>query len=229
MEWHTIRFALHRFRANHQTVLIASLGAGSSTFLGLWLQSSSLHPWISPWFYLFLAAQFLMIMVGASSTYYQKSVLLESILPSIHNVLELNDQERVTIHHIKSKKHKSYEQLTDYYPVSAGKGREFGFAHGIVGQCFTNREPHSFAIPASVDFEEAMRENWSFNADELVRLSKDRRSFFAFPIGRDGVFARAVLYMDSPNFETFRDERRQEIVKTIQDLLVPILDQILTR
>jgi len=220
-----IRFNIAHFFATYRTALIASLGAAASALLALWLQSGTRWPWL----YGFVLTEVLIILVAATPTAYEKTPLLESVLPSIHRILELGGKGRVTIHRLKSKRHQQYEQLTDYYPVRAGKGRVFGFAHGIVGQCFTTAAPHSFSIPEGMDFEETMRENWSFNADELARLTKDRRSFFAFPIGSDGVFAKAVLYMDSPDSRTFPDEKRQEIAVKIRDLFLSILEQILVK
>ena len=225
MPLYKIRFTIAHFFATYRAVLIATLGAAASAFLALWLQQGSSWRWL----FVFVLTETGLVLVGVTPGQYEKTTLFESILPSVHKVLELKAQDRVTIHYLASKRRQQYEQLTDYYPVASGKGRLFGFAHGIVGQCFSNRQSHSFSIPEGSDFAETMKENWSFSADELVRLTKDRRSFFAFPIGRDGVFARAVLYMDSPDSDTFADGRRQQIAQKIQDLFVPIFEQIVAR
>ncbi len=165
---------------------------------------------VAPWAVAFVAVYLVQFLAAISPSYYAKTELLESILPTIYAILELHGDDRLTIHHLKSKSRQLYEQITDYEPNRYGKGRVFPFSHGIVGQCFKTVTPHAYKVPQGVTFEAAMKDRWSFAVDELARLPKDRRSFFAYPLGRDGKFARAVLYMDSDRPDAFDDEEGME-------------------
>jgi len=73
-----------------------------------------------------------------------------------------------------------------------------------------------------------MKDRWNFTDDELSRVTQDRLSYFTFPIGRDGQYAQAVLYMDSPNPGTFTDLNKQEIADKIRQLFLPQLEQVLS-
>jgi len=128
------------------------------------------------------------------------------MLPTISAVLNLDQKtDRVTVHHLKSKRLERYEQLTNYYPSNTGKGRVYTFSHGIVGSVFKTREPRLFTIPDGKSFEEAMKGNWGFSEQELARLTRDRRAFYAYPIGTDGAVAKAILYIDSSSATTLTD------------------------
>jgi len=163
-----------------------------------------------PWAVVFLTLYLVQFLAAISPPHYAKTELLQSILPTLYAVLELHGNDRLTIHHVKSKSRQLYEQITDYEPNRYGKGRVFPFSHGIVGQCFKTLIYHSYSIPPGVTFEAAMKDRWSFTVDELARLPKDRQSFFAYPLGCDGKFARAVLYMDSDRENAFADAVRIE-------------------
>ncbi len=211
------RLAVYRF--------VATLGAGASAFLALWLQAPN-NSWR---FRIFLLDQILLILVGSTPTQYARVQLLESMLPSIWRALELRDGDRITIHHLRSGRRERYEQLTDYYPTRIGRGRVYGFAHGIVGQCFkVPSSPHSYSIPPGADFATEMKRRWNFTDDELARLTQDRRSFFTIAIGREGQFARAVFFMDSADPERFSETREAEIVDRIE-LFVPLLEEIVRK
>lgn len=219
-----LRFRVFQFFAANRTVLVATLSAAASAFLGLWLQSS--RRWL--WLCLFLVAQLFLVLVGTAPIQYATSALVESILPSIHKILGLSDYDRIAVHHIRSKRRQQYQQITHYYETHTGRGRVFPFAHGIVGQCFKVPQARSYAVPPGVDFRTAMRERWDFSDDELSRVRQDRRSFFAFPVGRHGELAKAVLYMDSPDPSTFADEKRDQIAQKIRDLFLPQLEGVLS-
>jgi hypothetical protein len=217
------RSAILSLLASYRTVLVATLSACASAFLGLWLQSGK--PW--PWAYPFVVAEFCLVVAGITPSQYARVALLESLLPAIHKVLGLGPEDRVTIHHIRSRRRQLYEQLTDYHPTRAGRGRTFGFAYGIAGQCFGTAIARCYSVPAGSDFKAAMRDRWTFTEDDLSRVNQTRRSFFAFPVGRNGQFAMAVLYMDSDDPHRFTDESREATVKRIQEIFLPQLEQIL--
>ena len=213
------------FIASHQGLLIATLSAGTSAFIGLWIQAHQLWPW----FWALLAAQLALIFVGVTPRRFAATRDLENLLPSIHQVLKLGEKDRITIHHIRSRRKQEYEQLTHYYPTKTGRGRIYGFAHGIVGQCFKTRAARNYTVPASQTFESAMADRWNFSEDELRRVAQDRRSFFAYPVGVEGVFAKAVLYMDSAAADTFGDARFDAIKGQIHDVFQPLLESLLDK
>jgi hypothetical protein len=187
--------------ARHQAVVVALLSVASSTAASIAFTARAPHIGAS-----IVAAVALLLLVMASlvPARYSSVRLIEAILPVIFNVLDLKDGDRLAVHYLHGGKEK-YEQLTDYFPTQlrSTRGRVFSFSHGIVGQCFKTNQPHNYSVPEGVPFEEAMAQRWSFSREELSRLSQDRRSFMAFPIGQDGFLAQAVLYFDSSSGKTF--------------------------
>lgn len=218
--------------AEKRTLIICTFGVVAPAFLALSLRAviePNVRTWLWVWSPLYLIAQTVLILTGIAPPRYAKITLLETILPSIHRVLQLGENDRITIHHLRDKKYRTYEQLTNYHPTRVGRGRVFSFTHGIVGQCFaTPGRAHSYAIPSGVAFVTAMQNDWSFTQDEISHLSQDRQSFFGFPIGTDGEYAKAVLYMDSPDPNTFNQQREAAITEQIDCLFSAQLAQILT-
>ena len=223
--WKRIRIRLFPLIANHQGLLIATLSAGTSAFIGLWIQANQMWPW----FWALIVTQLALIFVGVTPRRFAATRDLENLLPSIHQVLGLGEKDRVTIHHIRSRRNQEYEQLTDYYPSKTGRGRIYGFAHGIAGQCFKTRSPRNYTIAPPQTFEQATGERWNFSEDELRRLAQDRRSFFAYPIAAEGVFAKAVVYLDSPDPETFSDAKFAGVRNQIHDVFQPLLESLIDK
>lgn len=223
------------FLARNRTLIISTFGVLAPAFLALSLRLL-LEPTLQKWLWLslpiYVLSQVVLILASIAPPRYAKINLLEAMLPSIYHVLQLNDADknhpdRITIHYIRDKKRRTYEQLTNYCSTGLGRGRVFSFTHGIAGQCFPTRTSHSYTIPANMDFDTAMKRDWAFTQEEIVRLTKDRRSFFGFPIGADGEFAKAILYMDSANSGTFTEQNEEDIAEKIKDLFLATLERII--
>jgi len=56
---------------------------------------------------------------------------------------------------------------------------------------------------------------------------QDRKSFFAMPIGESGKYAKAVLFMDSPQTDRFAEPNIASIEQVTRNLFLPILEEIL--
>ena len=211
MQWRPYAFRVQEFLVLHRVFITAALGVFIAPIFALGLRAySDPKDTAVPWAAAFLTLYLVQFLAAISPAHYAKTELLASILPTIYTVLGLHGNDRLTIHHLRSKSRQLYEQITDYEPTRYGKGRVFPFSHGITGQCFISVIHHAYNIPPAVTFEAAMKNRWSFAVDELARLPKDRRSFFAYPLGCDGKFARAVLYMDSDRQDAFDDEGGME-------------------
>lgn len=214
------------FLAKQRTLVLAICSVSAPTFLTLWFQPpGKLAP---VWLLIgFLISQVLLVVASITPSRYAKIQLLEIILPSIYKVLELNEPDRITIHHISSRKNEEYEQLTDYHPTKIGRGRVYKFSEGIVGKCFKKKVADAYAIPPEKSFENAMESDWSFTKDQIARLTHDRTSFFVFPIGDDGPYAKAVLYLDSARLDRLTKENVNTLAKKIEELFLPQLQQII--
>ncbi len=222
-------FAFLAFLARNRILVVSTFGVLAPAFLAQYLRAitdPTLSTWPKFWLSLYIPAQLLLILASIAPTRYATLALLESILPSVHAVLGLKNTDRVTIHHIRNKKDQTYEQLTNYHPTKIGRGRVFHFTHGIVGKCLTTRSPQAYSVQTGTDFVTAMKRDWSFTEDELGRLTQDRRSFFAFPIGYNGQYAKAILYMDSCDPNTFTIANKETIAKKIEELFLPQLNQL---
>lgn len=170
------------------------------------------------------------VFAGAVPAEYEAVRRLEYLLPVLFHVLELADGDRATIHRLRRWPTKGYDQLTEYYPPSVKKrarGRHFSMSHGIVAQCFTTHEPQRWSVPNGVSLQDALKERWSFTDDEVARLTPDRKSFLAFPIARRGNYARAVLYIDSPDAGRLSGPRGDTIESTLRDVFERQLEQSL--
>jgi hypothetical protein len=194
-------FRIRAFLADHRTAIAAMFGVFASPFLAQFFRAldSQSAPSIPPWLWLvgFVLSYVVVVVASTSPSQYAKIELLEAMLPTISAVLELDPTtDRLTVHHLKNKRRERYEQLTNYYPTNTGKGRPFSFSHGIVGSVLKTRKPRSYVIQDGVTLEEAMQTDWGFSEEELARLNHESKSFYAYPIGGDGV-AKAVLYIDS--------------------------------
>jgi hypothetical protein len=164
------------------------------------------------------------VFLSITPHHYERIKYATSILPAICYVLQLDSSTRVTIHHIRSKKAQTYEQITPYYPTNTGQGRQFVFTQGITGQAFRTRLSQAYSIPNGTSLAEDYRRRWSFTNEEISRLSQDRRSFYAYPVGQEGAFAKVVLYFDSANPSTFADEKKMELDSNIEKLFLRTLE-----
>lgn len=217
-------YSVVAFLARHRVAVIAVFGVMAPIFYLHWTQTKQ----IWPWFCFFAISMILLILSALVPARYEKLRLIGVILPTIHQVLGLNDNERVTVHHIKSWRRERYEQLLNYYPGKyGGRGRIFSFSHGIAGECFKKMESQCYSIPPGVTFEDAMRNRWNFGADELQRLTKDRRSFCVIPIAKAESRAKAVLYLDSPDAQRFAEADFDPIRMKVESLFLPLLQELL--
>lgn len=172
---------------------------------------------------------FLIVLLGVVPHRYAVQELLALMLPAIFRSLHLVEAtDRVTIHYLTSARREAYEQLTDYYPrgTPSRRGRQFTFSHGIVGRCFKTRHFHHYSVPAKSAFREAMIDDWGFTESELEKLTQDRRSFMAVPIGQEGGLAQAVLYLDSSDLARFDEVEFKKHKGTIEDLFLPQLSEV---
>lgn len=223
-------FTFMAFLARHRAVAVSIVGILAPAFLALFLEA-----WTNPtsgellklWLGLYVPTQLLLVLASLAPIRYAHVALLESMLPSIHAVLKLKETDRVTIHHLRSIKQQTYEQLTNYHPTNIGRGRVFHFTHGIVGKSFMTRREQAYSIPQGKDFVQAMKDDWAFTDDELGRLTKDRQSLFAFPIGYERQHAKAVLFMDSKDPNTFTSGNMQTIAKNIEELFLSQINQLI--
>jgi hypothetical protein len=176
----------------------------------------------------FVGSNVLTVFLSITPQYYERIKLAESLLPAIYETLGLDKTARVTIHHIRSKRTQTYEQITPYYPTNAGQGRRFAFTMGITGQAFRTRQSQAYSIPQGVSLEDDYTRRWSFTKDEIATIRQDRRSFYAYPIGEEGVFAKVILYFDSQDPLTFTLEKKVELDSKIEKLFLPTLERLLT-
>lgn len=216
-------FRLLKFFASNQTALVVLLGPFPFMFLSLALISGSKWLWLAcALSYIFL------MMVAVAPRRYAIITLLDTLLPSIYKVLGLSEtDDRITVHHLRSKRKEQYEQLTNYFPSRTGKGRIFSLRKGIVGRCFTSRRVLSESLSQNQNLIEVFPREWGYTPQEVSYLTQDRRSYFAFPIGEEGDFARAVLYMDSARSDKFTSGNETDISEKITSLFLPVLEQIL--
>ena len=168
------------------------------------------------------------MIVAVTPRRYAVITLLDTLLPSIYKVLGLTESDdRITIHHLRSKRKEQYEQLTNYLPSRTGKGRIFSLRKGIVGRCFTSRRVLFESLSQNQNPLEVFPKEWGYTPEEVSYLTQGRRSYFGFPIGEDGGFAKAVLYMDSAKSDKFTSGNETDISKKIVSLFLPALEQIL--
>ena len=174
----------------------------------------------------FVLSTALTVFLSITPQYYERIKYAVSLLPAICHVLQLDGSARVAIHHIRSKKAQTYEQITPYYPTNTGQGRRFVFTQGITGQAFRTRLSQAYSIPDGVPLAEDYRRRWSFTGDEIARLAQDRKSFYAYPIGQEGEFAKVILYFDSADPSTFAPDRKRELDSKIEKLFLPMLERL---
>ena len=202
--------------SRHRAVSIAILSTIGSALAGLAFQNGSVALGLGA-----LCLIFLIALTGAIPDRYGAADLVQFSLPAIFRVLGLNEQtDRIAVHHLRSVRSRQYEQLTDYYPDGGRRtrGRVFSFDQGIVGKAFKNRALRSYVVPSGKTTAEAMVEDWSFSPEEVARLDQSRHSYWAFPIGQEGPYPKAVLYMDSADparFDATGSKRAAEMVETV--------------
>lgn len=211
----------------HTAIVLAILSALASAAAGFTTQSGAhLLGWV-----MLSGIIFLIVLAGVAPSRYAAEPMLAYMQPTIHRLLGLEPSERITVHHLKSSTRQQYEQLTEYYPQQQrhSRGRTFTFSHGIVGQCFKTIHKLCWAVPNGKSFDEAMIERWSFSQDELVKLTQDRRSFMVYPLGQEGSFAKAVVYLDSPKPDRFTEANCQTLCETIEKYFLDQLNEALRR
>lgn len=216
-----------KFFASHRTASIALISPFLIIFINLELSLG--HNWV--WLSCIVLSYILIIVVATAPQQYATISLLDTILPSIYKVCRLSDNDRVTLHYLRSRKKEKeqYEQLTNYFPSGTGQGRVFNLRKGIVGRCFICKEVLSTSLPQNQDLTEVFPKEWGYTAEEAGHLRQDRRSYFAFPIDEEGGFARAVLYMDSANSDRFTSANNDDITEKIKSLFLPLLEQVLKK
>lgn len=180
----------------------------------------------------------LMILAGAVPEEYAAAERFDLLLPAIHRVLGLEKGDRIAVHRLHKFPSLGYEQITDYYDgptdpadqkrVKHTVGRRYSISHGIVAQSLSHPgHPIAWAIPEGQDFNDAMMDRWFFTEEEAKRIASDRQSFLAFPIGRDGEYAKAVLYADSSKAKTFGGSAGQTAIREIDDVFGRTLENAL--
>lgn len=209
------------------TVVAVAIG---TVAIGIFFQQPPAN--IAEWFKwssfgVFVLTTAFAVFLSITPQYYERIKYAASILPAIFYVLQLDKSTRVTIHHIRSKKAQTYEQIAPYYPSNTGQGRQFVFTQGITGQAFRTRLSQAYSIPDGLSLAEDYCRRWSFTNDEIARLAQDRRSFYAYPIGQEGAFAKVVLYFDSADPLTFAHERKMELDNKIEKLFLRTLECLL--
>lgn len=219
-EW---KFKLLKFLARHRTAAVAITGPLPFALLNLGFRY---HYWQC--FILSIVAYSLLIVAAIAPHQYASVLQLEMILRSLHQILSLDkEKDRITIHHKKGTG--EYEQITNYFPTVTGQGRSFVLGKGIVGRCFSYCKPRSTSLPTGITLIEFAKKDWGFNQDEASRLTQDRQSFYAFPIGQDSGFATAVIYMDSPDPARFTEANQPDRDEKIRTIFLPLIEEILKR
>lgn len=211
--------------AQYKTTFVALFSVASPLFFMQIKQEGQGLSW--PFLLLFAASMAVLVAASLAPGRYARLERLETVLSTIHKVLELKDDERITVHHIKSRRRQKYEQLVDYFPRKhGGRGRVYNFTHGIVGRCIMNMGTHFYSMPEGMEFKEAMNKEWQFGPEELDRLTR-RKSYFALAIVNSRNRAKAVLFMDSPDRERFTSENAKVVERKVRSLFLPILEEIL--
>ncbi len=212
--------------ARHRPVVLALLSSGASAAVGIYFQ----HPQETVFGYVSVVLVFLIVLSGIVPSRYAAAELLTFMLPAMYKVLELSGDDRITVHHLKSTWwRQTYEQLTEYHPdpKRPTRGRVFPLSHGIVAQCFHNGQPVFWSMPEGKTFEDAMTDRWTFTEEQRKKLRQDRRSFMAYPLGQEGPYARAVLYMDSADSKRFSAETFEGYKRHIEEYFLPQLKEAL--
>jgi len=215
------------FLARHRPTVMALL----SLFVGTTSSLAIVHP-ASNWPFLLGAAVgiVLIVYVGQIDSRFARAQLVAFMLPAIHRVLELGIGDRITVHFmIQGLRGPRYQQLTDYFPqqMNPGQGRVFPISYGIAAQALQTVTPQCWTIPPGKDFGAAMIERWTMDKVQLATLNSSRRSFLAYPIGQQGVLARAVLYMDSDDPNRFTDNSKDTYYRKIREIFLPQLTEAL--
>jgi hypothetical protein len=175
----------------------------------------------------FAASAGLLLLLSAMPRYYERVQFIEALLPVIHSVLGLRSTARLTVHHVRSIKRQTYEQLVDYFPARSGRGRVFVFTQGITGHAFRTSRSQVYSIPDGKTIAEDHQSRWSFTQDEISRLAQDRRSYYVYPIGNARGFARAVLFCDSADPSEFTADRKEQLDQLLRSIFQPILERLM--
>jgi hypothetical protein len=226
---YAIRWRVVDFAATHRVALSSILSAISSLALTLSLETvfSMADGWRWFWMIAFVILSVMLVSVSIAPSYYERIQYAEALLPIICDVLKLDKTARLTIHHVRDMRTQTYEQLVDYYPTRVGRGRTFVFTQGITGQAFRTRHSQAYSIPDNTPLDIDYQSRWAFTEDEIGRLSKYRRSFYAYPIGEAGSYAKIVIYFDSADDKTFCMTAKTTLDHTMDTLFRPILERLL--
>ena len=94
-------------------------------------------------------------------------------------------------------------QLTDYYGRRGGPPWRITSCYkGIIGRCIRTSKPEVVNFNSQTDFEEKMVKEFGFNKEDMKTVSKDGRSYYAYPIEfKEEVIG--VLYLFSTEYQVF--------------------------
>lgn len=218
-------FRTQTWLARNSTWLTVVIGAFHSLALAFAVVSSRYQ---LAWIAVFVSLTCLIIAANIVPSRYRKVELLQSFMELIHRAMSFSvETERVTLHHVVSEKRERYEQLTHYYPSGVGRGRSWSYSSGIVGATIKNKAVRVYSVPADKTWDEAMKRDWAFTSDELARLTKDRNSYFTFPIMDATGAVIAVLFFDSALATTFTDANKPVIEEKVRQWFAPQLRLLL--
>src|ERR1039458_10885915 len=114
MQWRPYAFRVQEFLVLHRIFVTAALGVFIAPIFALGLRAySDPKETAAPWAVAFVALYLVQFLAAISPPHYAKTALLESILPTIYAVLELRGNDRLAIHHLKSKSRQLYEQRSE--------------------------------------------------------------------------------------------------------------------
>lgn len=221
----SFRFRIRSFVAIHRTSITILIGAVHSAALAFAVTEADARTF---WIATFIFTSVVLVIANLVPSRYQKVQLLQSFMELIHRAMSFDAHtERVTVHHVVSHKRQKYEQLTNYYPSGVGRGRSYFYSSGIVGAAIKNKMPRVYSVPANMTWEEAMIRDWAFDRDELARLTKDRMSYFTFPILDASGSVVAVLFCDSADRLTFTEANKASIEAKVKQWFEPQLRLLL--
>lgn len=121
---------------------------------------------------------------------------------------------------------KNFTQYVNYYPDNTGINRKKKRHKGIIGRSYQYKECFVENFIDDKAYRTQMVEKYSYESNDMKRISTDRKSYFACPVKDTQTNVYGVFFFDAKVYNTFEDENC-ELVKNLKSCLEMINDDII--
>lgn len=202
-------------RMTARFVSVTAIGLIPSTGVSLW--------WVLPP----IAAYLLLDLYEYGDSITEKQRLVKAQLLVLSRSLDVGHE-----HHLRCTYHVPawrgrLRQAFDYVPFGGGGGRLFPRNKGIIGVVFGLKDTRVENFATNAEYQQRMLDTYNYSAEELGRITADRRSYLCIPLTDENLSVLGLIYFDAAIENTFQLNPPNSLTQSIISTSAVIRDSLL--